>query len=56
MDAVLWIIAIVVGLIVVVAVLAVAVRGMRPKLPDPPGVLHRPAHRPLPPPPPRLQG
>ncbi|WP_282845615.1 ribosomal protein L7/L12 [Microbacterium oxydans] len=36
MDAVLWIIAIVVGLIVVVAVLAVAVRGMRPKLPDPP--------------------
>lgn len=37
MDAVLWIIAIVVGLIVVVAVLAVAVRGMRPKLPDPPG-------------------
>ncbi|KTR77100.1 hypothetical protein NS234_08645 [Microbacterium oxydans] len=37
MNAVLWIIAIVVGLIVVVAVLAVAVRGMRPKLPDPPG-------------------
>ena len=36
MEAVLWIIAIVVGLIVVVAVLAVAVRGMRPKLPDPP--------------------
>ncbi|KJL26939.1 50S ribosomal protein L7/L12 [Microbacterium oxydans] len=36
MDAVLWIIAIVVGLIVIVAVLAVSVRGMRPKLPDPP--------------------
>ncbi|MFJ6532807.1 ribosomal protein L7/L12 [Microbacterium sp. NPDC091662] len=35
MDAVLWIIAIVVGLIVVVAILAVAVRGMRPKLPEP---------------------
>ena len=35
MDAVLWIIAIVVGLIVVVAILAVALRGMRPKLPEP---------------------
>jgi ribosomal protein L7/L12 len=35
MDAVLWIIGIVVGLIVVVAILAVAVRGMRPKLPEP---------------------
>lgn len=35
MDAVLWIIAIVVSLIVVVAILAVALRGMRPKLPEP---------------------
>lgn len=35
MDAVLWIIGIVVGLIVVVAILAVALRGMRPKLPEP---------------------
>jgi ribosomal protein L7/L12 len=35
MDDVLWIIGIVVGLIVVVAILAVALRGMRPKLPEP---------------------
>lgn len=35
MDAVLWIIGIVVGLIVVVAILSVALRGMRPKLPEP---------------------
>lgn len=35
MDAVLWIVGIVVGLIVVVAILTVALRGMRPKLPEP---------------------
>lgn len=35
MDAALWIIAIVVGLIVVIAILALALRGMRPKLPEP---------------------
>jgi ribosomal protein L7/L12 len=35
MDGVLWIVGIVVGLIVVVAILTVALRGMRPKLPEP---------------------
>lgn len=35
MDVVVWIIGIVVGLIIVVAILTVAVRGMRPKLPEP---------------------
>ncbi len=35
MDAVLWIIGIVVGLIVVFVILAAALRGMRPKLPEP---------------------
>ncbi|MFK3677762.1 ribosomal protein L7/L12 [Microbacterium sp. NPDC090218] len=35
MDVVVWIIGIVVGLIVVVVILAFALRGMRPKLPEP---------------------
>ncbi|WP_337001601.1 MULTISPECIES: ribosomal protein L7/L12 [unclassified Microbacterium] len=35
MDAVLWIIGIVVGVTVVVVILAFALRGMRPKLPEP---------------------
>jgi len=35
MDVVLWIVGIVIGLIVVVAILSVALRGMRPKLPEP---------------------
>lgn len=35
MDAVLWVIGIVVGLIVVVVIISVALRGMRPKLPEP---------------------
>jgi len=35
MDAVLWIIGIVVGVIVMVVILSFALRGMRPKLPDP---------------------
>lgn len=34
MDTVVWIIGIVVGLIIVVAILSVALRGMRPKLPE----------------------
>ncbi|QYM64038.1 ribosomal protein L7/L12 [Microbacterium sp. Se5.02b] len=35
MDAVVWVIGIVVGLVIVVAVLTLALRGMRPKLPAP---------------------
>jgi ribosomal protein L7/L12 len=40
----LWIIGIVVGLIVVVVILAAAVRGMRPKMPEPQTYTPTPAH------------
>ncbi|WP_341947405.1 ribosomal protein L7/L12 [Microbacterium sp. LWH11-1.2] len=35
MDTIVWIIGIVVGLVVVVVILSAALRGMRPKLPEP---------------------